>query len=66
MLKVTLDTNLLLERWKNQNKAGVVEKLLNLAENGELDLAVTTRIREGIPHPPLSNRINQLPELGVQ
>ncbi len=66
MLKVTLDTNLLLERWKNQNKAGVVEKLLNLAENGKLDLAVTTRIREDIPHPPLSNRINQLPELGVQ
>ena len=64
--KVTLDTSLLQEYWKSQDKVGVVEKLLNLAEDGELDLAITTRIREDIPRPPLSNRINQLPELGVQ
>lgn len=66
MLKVTLDTNILQEYWKKQDKVRVVEKLLNLSENGEFDLAVTTRISEDIPHPPLSNRINQLPELGVQ
>lgn len=64
--KVTLDTNILQEYWKKQDKVRVVEKLLNLADNGELDLAVTTRISEDIRHPPLSHRINQLPELRVQ
>ena len=66
MLKVTLDTNILQEYWKKQANVRVVEKVLKLAENGELDLAVTTRISEDITHPPLSNHINQLPELGVQ
>ena len=64
--KVTLDTNILQEYWKKQDKVRVVEKLLNLAENGELDLAITTRVSADIPHPPLSHRINQLPELRVQ
>ena len=64
--KVTLDTNILQEYWKKQDKVRVVEKLLNLAENGELDFAITTRVSADIPHPPLSNRINQLPELRVQ
>ena len=64
--KVTLDTNILQEYWKKQDKLRIVEKLLNLAEDGELDLAVTTRISKDIPHPPLSHRINQLPKLRIQ
>ena len=66
MPSATLDTNLLVEYWKNQAKAAVVEGLLELARNGQLDLAVTARIREDIPQPPLSDRINKLPEISVQ
>ena len=39
MRTATLDTNLLLEYWKEQPKAAVVERLLDLAQNGHLDLA---------------------------
>ena len=66
MPSATLDTNLLVEYWKNQAKAAVVEGLLELAQSGQLDLAVTARIREDIPQPPLSDRINELPEISVQ
>lgn len=66
MPSATLDTNLLIEYWKNQAKAAVVKRLLDLAQDGQLDLAVTARIREDVPQPPLSNRINKLPEIGVQ
>ena len=66
MRSATLDTNLLLEYWKDQPKAAVVEKLLDLAQNGQLDLAVTTRIGADIPQPPLSDRINELPELDIR
>ena len=48
---VTLDTNVLVEFWRNQNRATVTESLLTLAD---------------IPRPPLANRINELPELKVQ
>ena len=66
MPKLTLDTNLLLEYWKKQNKVAVVEKLLELSDNGRIDLVVTSRIHADIDRPPLSERINELPELGVQ
>ena len=66
MPSATLDTNLLVEYWKNQAKAAVVEGLLELAQSGQLDLAVTARIREDIPQPPLSDRINRLREISVQ
>ena len=66
MPSATLDSNLLVEYWKNQAKAAVVEGLLELAQSGQLDLAVTARIREYIPQPPLSDRINRLREISVQ
>ena len=66
MASATLDTNLLVEYWKNQAKAAVVQCLLDLAQDEQLDLAVTARIREDVPQPPLSNRINKLPEIRVQ
>lgn len=66
MPSATLDTNLLVEYWKDQAKAAVVKRLLEFAQNRHLDLAVTARIREDIPKPRLSDRIDELPELDVQ
>ena len=66
MPSATLDTNLLQEFWRDQAKAAVVERLLGLARSGQLDLAVTARIREDVPRPPLSDLINELSELNVQ
>ncbi len=63
--KLTLDTNLLIEYWKQQEKMDIVANLLELAKLGEVDLAVTARIREDIPRPPLSNNLNKLPELKI-
>jgi hypothetical protein len=62
---VTLDTNLLHEYWKQRSKSEVVEKLLRLTKQGKVDLAVTARVHEDIPNPPLSDKLNELPELGV-
>jgi len=63
---LTLDTNLLMEYWRNRNRIQVVEQLLSLADEGSVDLAITSRIREDVPNPPLAQRINQLSELGIQ
>ena len=66
MPTATLDTNLLQELWRNQDKVAVVEDLLKLAQRGLVDLAVTTRIDADIPRRPLSDRISKLPVLGVK
>ncbi|HCK67135.1 MAG TPA: hypothetical protein DHW49_12800 [Anaerolineae bacterium] len=63
--KLTLDTNLLIEYWKQRKKTGTVESLLELAKLGKVDLAVTRRIRQDIPFPALSERLNELPELQI-
>jgi len=63
--RLTLDTNLLLEYWKNQAKRKAVEKLLLLAKEGKADLAVTARIREDVPLSPLAQKLDELPELGI-
>ena len=63
---LTLDTNLLLEYWKQRDKKEIVESLLFLAEQGKVDLAVTARVREDIPRPPLAMRLNQLSELNIK
>ncbi len=63
--RLTLDTNLLQEYWKKQVKYNNIERLLQLAEQDEVDLAVTARIHEDIPEPPLMNKIDELPELNV-
>lgn len=66
LFQVTLDTNIFQELWKNQAKATIVNDLLALSNDGYLDLAVTTRIEHDTPRPPLSERIKELPALGVQ
>jgi len=58
MYFLTLDTNVIMEHWKNQKNASIVEKLLELAINGNIDLAITSRIHEDVPNLPLSERIN--------
>ena len=63
---VTLDTSVIVEYFEKRGKVMVVENLLELAQSGELDLCVTGRIREDIPRQPLSERINELPELGIR
>ncbi len=63
--RLTLDTNLLLEYWKEQDRSKVIEILLSLASSGKVDLAVTARIREDVPRPPLADRINELANLNI-
>ncbi len=63
--KLTLDTNLLLEYWKQQKKKEVIETLIGFAKQGKVDLVVTSRVREDIPRPPLSDKIKDLPELQI-
>lgn len=62
----TLDTNVLVELWADRKKAAVTEIILDLAKCGLLDLAITKRIRDDIPNPPLAERINELPSLRVR
>ena len=63
---VTLDTNVLMEFWKDQVKAEVTASLLELAESGQVILAITSRINEDIPNMPLASRINEFPGLKVE
>ena len=64
--KATLDTNVLVELWYDRKKAAITRTLLDLARGGLVDLAITSRIQEDIPRPPLAGRINELPLLKVQ
>ena len=63
---VTLDTNIVKEWWDNRTKVKYVEKLLELGKRFEIDLAVTRRIHDDIPNPPLANKINDLPNLNIR
>lgn len=63
---VTIDTNLLQEYWREQKNVAVTEKVLDLAKQGQVDLAITSRINADIPDLPLASRINDLPQLNVQ
>jgi len=62
---LTLDTSLLLEYWKGQAKKAIVERILEVASKGRVNLAVTARVREDVSTDPLAGQINQLAELGV-
>ena len=58
MTSVILDTNLVIVYLKNDYKAIVVARLLELARTGQLNLAVTTRVHSDVPRPPLADRLN--------
>ena len=66
MITVTLDTNVLVEYWRNRKNVLFTESLLDLAQQGKIDLAITSRVSADIPDLPLANRINDLPQLNVQ
>ena len=63
---VTLDTNVVMEYWCEREKVTIVKSLLELAQSGQLDVRVSARIRQDVPMPSLSDRIDELPELGVK
>ena len=62
---VTLDTNVVQEYWRQGARVAIVEALIDLAEDELINLAVTRRIYEDVPHPPLADRISKLDEIGV-
>lgn len=61
-IRLTLDTNLLQELWRNQAKRSVVEDVLSLPH---VDLAVTATIHDDIPRSPLADRLRDLPKLRI-
>ena len=61
----TIDTNIIMEYWKEGNKVSVVVSLLNVAESGRVQLAITTRIEANVPLPPPAEKINDLSAIGV-
>lgn len=66
MEKLTLDTMLLQDYWKQRPRKDSIEKLLELAREGRVDLAVTARVREDVPDEPLASEIDNLSELNVR
>ena len=63
---VTLDTNVIREWWENRARIEHVNELLDLSRSRKIDLAVTSRISDDIPEPPLADKINELPNLNVR
>jgi hypothetical protein len=64
--RLTLDTNLLQDYWRQRPRRASIEALLDLAQKGEVELAVTARIREHVPEEPLASEIDKLEELNVE
>jgi hypothetical protein len=56
---------LLQDYGKQRPRKDAIERLLELAREGRVDLAVTARIREDIPDEPLASEIKKLAELNV-
>ena len=54
---------LLQDYGKQRPRKDAIERLLELAREGRVDLAVTARIREDIPDEPLASEIKKLAEL---
>ena len=55
-----------MELWWSQENKLVTQCLVDLAGNGWVDLAITKRINDDIPYPPLAARISSLPALGIK
>jgi hypothetical protein len=61
----TLDTNVPVEYWRDQERKNVVAELLDLARDGHLDLAICRRVRDDVPDEPLRSRLAELPALRI-
>ena len=59
--KLTLDTMLLQDYRKQRPRKDAIERLVKLAGEGRVDLAVTARIREDVPNEPLASEITDSP-----
>ena len=53
MLEVTIDTNVFQEHERKREKWAVAEKVFVLAEQGKIDMTVTTRARADMPDGPI-------------
>ena len=62
---VTLDTNVMTDFWAKRERYKHVKELLSRGEERNIDLAVTSRIRDDIKDPPLAEKINSLRELSI-
>jgi hypothetical protein len=64
--RLTLDTMIPWDLWEGRPRADLARRLVKLAEAGQVELAVTARIREDIPHDPLARKIDQLSQLLIE
>jgi hypothetical protein len=64
--KLTLDANLLHDYWKQRPRRWAIERLLELATAGEVDVAVNRYVRDDVPDPPLRDRLDELPRLHIR
>jgi len=64
-VKVTLDTMVLWEWLKYHRAAADLEQLVQLHEAGSIELAVTATIRRDVSRDPMAERLESLPEIGV-
>jgi hypothetical protein len=62
---VTLDTNLLHDYWKDRPRKWAIERLVELAAAGTIDLVVTRYVHDDVPASPLRDRIAELPKLQI-
>lgn len=64
--RLTLDTNLILDFWRQRPRKWAIERLLQLADQGKVDIVVTRYIEEDVPRAPLRERISELPALQIK
>lgn len=63
--RLTLDTDVI-RRWFDQDaRVEAVRELIELSDRGLIELAVTATVHQDVPRPPLSDRLSELPELGI-
>lgn len=62
---LTVDTNLIQDYWKQRPRKWAIERLLELAREGSVNLVVTRYIEDDVPCSPLRDRIAELPALEI-
>lgn len=66
MVTLALDTDVVRDIWDDDERRAAVDRLIDLASTGEVDLAVTRHVEEDVPRAPLADRIRDLPVLGIR
>jgi hypothetical protein len=65
-LKITLDTNLIRDIWDDRPGREEMTALLEIAEAGAIELMISRRVEQDIPRSPLADKIESIPQLGVE